>query len=305
MIAIIVLWILLGIIAFIVILLHFSVRAYIKADSGGIDIKVKYLFFTVYPRPKKAKKTKRTNKSKSDKKSEEDLFNDSLDDELSEVKDEGLEEPKLTYEQSADELDEVTSEQDNSVSDEHEKESEDNKEEPKEPDEKPEKAEVMKEEPKEKCKKEKKSEPFASLKAKYLLVKPYIPTGWKAVKKLLKTIRITDLRIQLNVGREDAHEAVIYYGAIQGALFNLLSTLAAIFTVKIKKADVNCVFVKNTISGEGEAYIKIRPSAIIAIAVCTAVNFLIIFLRQRKKKRREKEQIEKAAQNAEPVTSNQ
>ena len=57
---IIVLYILLGIIALIVILLHFSVRATIKASKQGVDIKVKWLFFTFYPRkPKKPKKPKK------------------------------------------------------------------------------------------------------------------------------------------------------------------------------------------------------------------------------------------------------
>ena len=57
---IIVLYILLGIIALIVILLHFSVRATIKASKQGAEIKVKWLFFTLYPRkPKKPKKSKK------------------------------------------------------------------------------------------------------------------------------------------------------------------------------------------------------------------------------------------------------
>ena len=57
---IIVLYILLGIIALIVILLHFSVRATVKASKQGVDIKVKWLFFTFYPRkPKKPKSRRR------------------------------------------------------------------------------------------------------------------------------------------------------------------------------------------------------------------------------------------------------
>ena len=62
MIAIIVLWILLALIAVVVILLHFSVTAYIKANSDGFDIRIKYMFFTVYPRPPKSKKQKNQNK---------------------------------------------------------------------------------------------------------------------------------------------------------------------------------------------------------------------------------------------------
>ena len=60
-----------------------------------------------------------------------------------------------------------------------------------------------------------------------------------------------------------------------------------IFTLKVKKADVNCVFTKNTIDGNGECYVRVRPSTLIAIAVCVAVNFLIIYLRQKKTKKSE------------------
>lgn len=45
MITIIVLWILLGIIAVIVILLHFSITARIDLNKKGFDLKVRYMFF--------------------------------------------------------------------------------------------------------------------------------------------------------------------------------------------------------------------------------------------------------------------
>lgn len=46
MITIIVLWILLGIIAVIVILLHFSITAQIDLNKKGFDLKVRYMFLT-------------------------------------------------------------------------------------------------------------------------------------------------------------------------------------------------------------------------------------------------------------------
>lgn len=48
MITIIVLWILLGIIAVIVILLHFSITAQIDLNKKGFDLKVRYMFFDIY-----------------------------------------------------------------------------------------------------------------------------------------------------------------------------------------------------------------------------------------------------------------
>ena len=60
MITIIVLWILLGIIAVIVILLHFSITAQIDLNKKGFDLKVRYMFFDIYPRKPKKKKQKRS-----------------------------------------------------------------------------------------------------------------------------------------------------------------------------------------------------------------------------------------------------
>ena len=72
MITIIVLYILLGIIALIVILLHFSVRVTLEAKTGEKPkIELKYLFFTIYPRkPKKKKKDEDSDKPPEEYKSE-------------------------------------------------------------------------------------------------------------------------------------------------------------------------------------------------------------------------------------------
>ena len=61
MITIIVLWILLGIIAVIVILLHFSITAQIDLNKKGFDLKVRYMFFDIYPRRKNRKDHKKLN----------------------------------------------------------------------------------------------------------------------------------------------------------------------------------------------------------------------------------------------------
>ena len=63
MITIIVLWILLGIIAVIVILLHFSITAQIDLNKKGFDLRVRYMFFDIYPRKPKKKKQKRSKKA--------------------------------------------------------------------------------------------------------------------------------------------------------------------------------------------------------------------------------------------------
>ncbi|MDE6149527.1 MAG: hypothetical protein K2F81_05465 [Ruminococcus sp.] len=286
MVTIIVLWILLSIIALIVVLLHFSVSAYIKADENGFTVKVNYFFFTLYPRKPKKQKLKKKKVLKGDRKKKEKEFSDNLDDELGEqfsIDNENDSDDNLTYSVISDVVsEESTFSNEQSFEQFNEKNSKPDKEENKQ-------QKVLKKEPekikqkKSKKNKDEKNSKLSYLKDKYNKIKPYLPMSWKYFKKLLKTIRITDVKIEVEVGREDAHEAAIYYGVIQGALFNALGQICNMFSVKIKKANVNCIFIKNTINGSAECYVKIRPSAVIAIAFCIGVNFLIIFLRQRRK----------------------
>ena len=273
---IIVLWILLALIALVVILLHFSVYAYVRLDDDGFFVRVKYLFFTIYPREKKEKevKEKKTNekrtvveKEKTAEVSKQD-FKDNIDDDFEEEKTE-----TIVKEQAKEEkvLIEPEQKKDKTVVNKQVKKIE------KEP---------------EQTEKPKKQSKLQELKEKYYKIKPYLPMGWKYFKKLLKAIRITDLKINIDVGREDAHEAVIYYGSVQGVLFNTLAVLASIFTMKIKRANVNCIFAKNIVDGNGECYIRVRPSTIIAIAFCVVVNFGITYLKQRKFKKSENDMTE-------------
>ena len=281
----IVLWILLALIAIVVILLHFSVTAYIKVNGDGFDLKVKYLCFTLYPRQEKPEKQANKNTKSVEHLAQDNKDGDFADNDSDIATEQQLREfkadPQPGYESRAESPErlqpnnsKVGSEKDSTEDKKHKAE--------KQPEGKAQKSQEGL---------------FSKLKSKYELAKPYIPMGWKYFKKLCKTIRFTDVRISITVGREDAHEAAIFYGALQGVLFNFPAVFATIFTVKIKKADVNCIFTKNTISGEGEAAIRIRPSAVIALAVCVGVNFLIVYFRQRKKQKQSKVDVsgEKAA----------
>ncbi|MDO5125486.1 MAG: hypothetical protein Q4D35_03815 [Ruminococcus sp.] len=278
MMTIIVLWILLAIIALIVIILHFSVSLYLKFDDDGLSVKAKYMFFTLYPRKPKEKKQKKR-KPKSNKKEQyaayDDDFSDSLEDEL-DVSDDVIQESFVQADEQA-----VEAESESTAESIPESKAQPETEE-KVPEAKP-KPKKKKKKDKKKYKSEKKDGGvLSSVKTKFNKYKPYFPMGWKYFKKLLKAIRFTDVKIEVNVGREDAHEAAIYYGTVQGLVFNTLGHICNIFSVKIKKADVNCIFTKNTIDANAECYVRVRPSTLIAIAVCTGVNFLHIFLKQRR-----------------------
>ena len=294
MVAIIVLWILLGIMALIVIALHFSVTAEISADRKNVEYKIKYLWFTIYPRPPKKPKKKRHKKSKKKK---TEGFEKSSDETLP-AKPQTEAPPEIPIEQlleqEAEEVDAVENENEEENNDSltsedvtEKTESENDKPEPSDKTESvqekksEEKKQADTEKPhKEKTVKEDKKQNgrLDKIKDSWEKYKKYIPMGCKYFRKLLKTIRFTDTEIDLTVGKEDACEAALFYGKIQGVLFNLISLISGVFTVKINKANVNCVFDKKTFDGAVKTKIRIRPSALIALAFCMLAAFLKMYL---------------------------
>lgn len=289
MITIAVLIVILSIIALIVILLHFSVKAYFHVGGDGVVFRVKYLWFDLYPRkPKKDKKPKKIKepKRRSVKEEKADIkerFDDDLGEEISDYElMHGISEDKedKLIEQAEKNID---TKKTDSVTQATESKADEKITEPV--------SKISAEKPKKnnKRKKEKKSatkgnnqpkqgikDKISGLRAKYEKIKPYIPTGWKYFKKLLKTVRIRVVSARVYVAREDAHEAAIYYGAVQGLIANLLSVISEMFTVSVSRCDVDCGFTENAVNGEADFSVRIRPSALIAIAVCVGIKFLII-----------------------------
>lgn len=283
---IIVLYILLGIIAFIVILLHFSVRASIKASKQGVDIQVKWLFFTLYPRkPKKPKKPKKKKgepdtpapteqAEQTDQPEQVDLSENALEEFIKEA--EKVQEDTKVEEKTEETADSVVKEETVSAEAETVKT-------------KKKKSKSKKGKPAQDTVTEEKTEKkgkIAQLKDKYKAIKPYIPTGWKYFKKLLKKIRFTNIEADVTVGKEDACEAAIWYGKVQGILFGFFGLLSCIFTVKLKKVDVHCKFNEKITDGEISLKVKVRPSTMIHIAFCLGINMLRIWLRQRRERKR-------------------
>lgn len=312
MITIIVLWILLGIIAVIVILLHFSLTAQIDLNKKGFDLKVRYMFFDIYPRKPKKKKQKSSKKAELPEDSFDDFEefeddieenlpipqNDDTPDKTGEVSEQIAEaKPEKIAKNEADENVSVAE-----VEDKQEDISDTDADTETDVEDKPEEITVKQEKrgfagklfhKKNKGEKKsasksngKKKSKLDELKAQYKKVKSYIPMGWKYFKKLLKAVRFTDTRIVIDVGKEDAYEAAMLYGKVQAGLFNTIAMLAGIFTVKLKKADVNCIFDEKKFGYDVHTIIRVRPSTLIAIAFCMGVNFLKIYLSGRRKKKR-------------------
>ena len=304
MITTIVLKILLIIILVIVILLHFSVTVFVRGGTGGnFEIKLRYLGITLYPRPKKKKKKKK--RRKKAEKPKQEVSEDTSEEVTETVAEVAEEKPDETADtQSAAEeihsatVEEVFGEEDISVGEETSS-IEDEKPEDKPAGKKGRKSRKKKEKKKkEKKPREKKEKPekgeskLDGLKRKWEFIKPYIPPAWKYSKKLLKAVRIEDVKINIDTGKEDAAESAQFYGKLQAALFSVLNFLAMIFTLRVKEANINCHFNVKRLDAEGEAVVKVRPSTMIAIAFCLLFCCAKIFIpykfRQWREKRRKK-----------------
>lgn len=279
--AIIVLWILLAIVALVVLLLHFSVKAYVSLDGEGFDLKVRYLFFTIYPRPEKKKKTNKKTKLKKNKtKNIKKTKNNSAETVVENNKEITENQPEKTKTEEINVA--KTSE---------------NKEyqQPLKPKTKSQlKAERKREKAEKKRLKAEKKANKPSLKERWLKIKPYVPSGWKAVKKLLKKIRLMNTEIELSVGKEDAYEAAMTYGKMNAAVYDVLAALGLIFTMHYKKCRINCVFNEKCFRYDVKTCVCVRPSTVIAIAFCTLVNFLFVFLKEKRKAKKAAKQLKKA-----------
>lgn len=306
MITVIVLYILLGIIALIVILLHFSVKVKLCAQSGEKPvIKIKWLFIKIYPRPPKDKdKEKKQKKEKKSKSPSSDA--DFTDEQIEQM----IEQANLADEQEEAQTVQEETSQDTENTEEIAEET------------KPEKVKLTKEQKKE-LKEQKKAEKsakkaekankeggLAKVKRYINMAKPYVPMAWKTVKKILKTIRFTKLDIRLVSGKEDAYDAAMAYGKLSAAVSNGVSLIDSIFTVRAKNVAVYCKFNESAFEYYAATVVMVRPSALIAIAFCTGVNFLRIWIPQKikarkERKRREKEEKAKLKSNGTELLTNE
>ena len=302
----IVLYIILGIIALIVILLHFSVKVTLCAQSGEKPvIEIKWLFIKIYPRPQKDKgKEKKPKKEKKSKSPPSDA--DFTDEQIEQM----IEQANLADEQEEAQDTENIENTENTENIEEIEETKPEKVKLTKEQKKAEKAAKKAEKAAKKAEKANKEGGLAKIKRYFNMAKPYIPMAWKAVKKILKTIRFTKLDIRLVSGKEDAYDAAMAYGKLSAAVGNGVSLIDSIFTVRAKNVAVYCKFNESAFEYYAATVVMVRPSALIAIAFCTGVNFLRIWIPQKikarkERKRREKEEKAKLKSNGTELLTNE
>ncbi|MBR1423409.1 MAG: hypothetical protein IJ571_08225 [Ruminococcus sp.] len=303
MIAILALWIILGIIAFIVILLHFSIRIYVDASKDGIDVKAKYLFFTVYKmntadkgdialkeaKPQKKPKKEHEKAAPEEKQQESKTISldeldkldeeDNTDDGPVKIKGSSSGDDKAPLKQVKQKL---TKEQKQALKEKKKLEKE------------------LKKAEKEAAKAEKKQHgsKLDKLKEKYQFFKPFIPPTLKYTRKLLKKIRINKLELELYIAKEDPSESAIFYGKLQPIVFSALSLIGGIFTLKVKKADITCGFFEKKLDFHIKTTVCVRPSSVIAIVFCLGCKLARLFLPGWWRRRRARKKAEKAERKA-------
>lgn len=294
MIAILALYIILGLIAVIYILLRFSIRITYSFDSTAdvkASLKIKYFFFTVYENPesekrkiKKANKLKRKKeklRKKADKKKntkpqkakDQEVPKTDIVDEINGLSEEETEkrikelekeiaEQKEIYEQS------LEKSKKNIVDNKNQNKGE-------------KKSELKAS--KKKHKKTKKESKLSQIKSKWNMIKPYAPLTWKTLRKLLKKIRFYNTEIDILLGNEDPYKAAVNYGYANIAFYQSLAFLCMIFSVKIKSCDLNTEFIEKKFEAKVSGNVYIRVSTILAILICYGIKMLKIYISERNK----------------------
>lgn len=295
MINIIALYIILGIILAVYIVLRFSVKIsyYVNSKTDELELSAKWLCFQIYPGPDKPpkEKKKKNQRLKVKRKQPEENSPKNVQDTLYmyEIDKELTDETEAELDEKIEALEKELESQNRRLVQNSEKPSQQ------------EKINAYKIKSREKHKKKhlnKSSEDKTAdggLKAKikkakktWNKYKDYVPMTWKAFRKLLKQIRFYDTEIEITAGKDDAYDAAMLYGKLNTALFNGLGMIGAIFSLhKPKRAEIKCVFDEKIFEYKVSGRIRLRPSTILAIAICFGVKFLVKFLKKRHKAKKE------------------
>ncbi|MFA5659512.1 MAG: hypothetical protein WC900_09555 [Oscillospiraceae bacterium] len=258
------LYIIFGVILFIFIVLHFFIAAEIAAEKDKLDIKVKFLFFTLYPKKEKDK-NKKAKKRKY--KSKRKKLEHELEEEKKALENAIAQAAAKTENESAEAFA-------NEVKEEYNKERQKQN--------KPEKQN-------EGSSKKSFCEKLEQFKDIWKKIKLYSPIAKKALKRLVKAIRIYDVDIFLAVANDDAYECAMKYGKINIIVYNVITLISLIFRVKVKRVFIESRFNSSKGDYSLKLTVKVRPSTLIAIGFCGLVNFLYVTLKHRKELKKIKE----------------
>lgn len=128
-------------------------------------------------------------------------------------------------------------------------------------------------------------------------IKPHIPAGKKAVKKLIKSIRVDDLYLRYLVTDEDAYECAMKYGKTNMVVYDALGVLSALVTVRIKKIEILTKFNCDETDYELSCKVKTRPSTLLAISIACLFRVVIVYFRQSRKENKKGDVLNERSSN--------
>lgn len=227
-----------AIIGTLILLTNFPVTAHIRFYGGKADVKVKYLFLPLYPRPPKSK-GKRSRKEKPPDGSEESSPEEAPPgEEAASDKEETAEKDVTEEEPIADSEDE-----------------------------KPEKQSLP----------EKLSALIDDLTGKKNAFQTLWELIWKPLKSLLGKVRIHSVIIDFAAADEDAAKAAVLYGSMNAAVYNILGQLQCITPVKVKSVTIDCLYntPSSKTRYDGEMKVILRPASVLNAITAVLFGYLI------------------------------
>lgn len=300
--AILALYIIIGLIAVIYILLRFSLRISYSFDSTAstkATVKIKYFFFTLYENPesekRKIKKAKRAEKKKEKLRKKKTKLNKKVNIQKKKVNDKFVQNEAKKKQDIVCEINNLSDEETKEKIKELEKEIAEQKEiyekslkgskkDTKETDKQinnKSKSEIQTH--KIKNKKAKKESKLSQIKSTWNKIKPYAPLTWKTLRKLLKKIRFYNTEVDILLGNEDPYKAAVNYGYANIAFYQSLAFLCMIFSVRLKSCDFNTEFINKRFEVKLSGNVYVRPGTLLAIVICYGVKMLKIYLSERSK----------------------
>lgn len=229
--------IIIAVIIFLILLtLNIPAEAYIRFYGGKLDIKVKYLFLSIYPRkekpPKKAKKGHKKYKEYPPLPADDTADKEQTD----------------TPETADEVIDAADTEPDSSDIPIAEK-----KEHP--PKQKAEKPPLM----------DRINDKLDELTEKKNSISLLMELIGEPLKRFGGKLRIDDVIIDCAAADEDAAKAAVFYGTIGSAVYNTISFLRQFIAMSVKSVNISCLY--NTPSDksrfDGECKLHLRPASLV------------------------------------------
>ena len=109
-----------------------------------------------------------------------------------------------------------------------------------------------------------------------------VKAGGRALRKLLRSIKIKDIVIDFTISDEDAYECAIKFGKMNIIVYNALTVLGYFLRLKKKSINIKCVYNQPKCIYDTSFKVCVTPAALIAIALGFGWAFLKLVIKNKK-----------------------